>query len=317
MSNFKLLYRSITAAILAIALGGCGGQKPPLDAPQFTYESDKALSDSEREIETRFGTAIADNLNVFVAAYRSQWPKIVNTDNARELFQDYAPDGFDLTTERNKERRTKYALGTQAPARALAMEVYRRMLAETPKAGEAPLVVFTAGGAGSGKSTSVSSVVDLLSSVNQAQIIVDTTLSGDGALQQIKMALDAGKDVKIFYIYREPELAFEGVLERAIRTGRPVTVSNFVATHLGAVAALDSVANLYAPQIAAGKVDILVVNNSGAIGEAKLEDRGVAFLRQQVGQRSRGDLENKCKNQLRTAYENGLISRELYDKSNR
>lgn len=317
----RLRFAFVLAFFLILApwsLTGCENRHPaPPQPATFEFTPAKNLSPDEQEVEKRFSSAIQNNLNVFVAAYRWKWPKVINTDNARELCQEYAPDGFDLMTERNKEHRAKYALGTQAPARALAMEVYRQMLKEAPTASEKPLVVFTAGGAGSGKSTSVTSVEELQRSIDQAQIVVDTTLSSPISLEQIKMALDAGKAVKIFYIYRDPELAFKGVLERANRTGRPVTISNFIDTHLGAPTTLDNVTKRFGKEINGGMIEIKVVDNTEGIKDAKLAQEGVDFVRKRTAKYSEDGLRRLLRDLLKDDYEKGVISKEDFEMMDR
>jgi len=302
----------------ATAIQSCGNDAPPQRSHvTFKFEPGKGLSPEERGIENRFGNAIAENLNVFIAAYRWKWPKIINTDNARELCGEYAPDGFDLLTDVNRRHRTKHALGTQAPARALAMEVYKQMLREPPANSEQPLVVFTAGGAGSGKSTSVAAVEEVQRFVGDAQIIVDTTLTSPVSLEQVTMALDAQKSVKIYYIYRDPESAFQGVIDRAKQTGRPVTISNFIETHLGAPVALDNVARKFAEEIKSGRIDIKVVDNTGDIRDANLSPAGVRFVRERTARYSHDQLRDRLRELLRAAYENNAVSKDLVELMDR
>jgi ABC-type dipeptide/oligopeptide/nickel transport system ATPase component len=181
-------------------------------------------------------------------------------------------------------------------------------------ASEESLVVFTAGGAGSGKSTSVSSIEQFHRNIAQAQIVVDATLSSQLSLEQIKMALDAGKAVKIFYIYRDPELAFNGVLERANRTGRPVTISNFIDTHLGAPAALDNVTERFGQEIKSGTIEVLVIDNNGDIKDAKLVQDGVVFVGNKTKGYSEDGLRRRLHDLLKIAYDKGRISKEDFER---
>lgn len=310
--------RACALLLPVILIHGCEKEPPPQPAEHpLKFETTRGLPSEDREVENRFASAIQNNLNVFVAAYRSKWPKVVNTDNARELCQEYAPDGFDVMTEQNKEHRTKYALGTQAPGRALAMEVYKRMLQEQPAESELPLVVFTAGGAGSGKSTSVGSVESTKKAMDEAQIVVDTTLSSPIALEQIQMAIDARKSVQIFYIYRNAESAFELALDRAIKTGRPVTISNFISTHLEAPKALDNVARRFVDEIRNGTIQIEVLDNTGGLNDAKIAQGGLEFVRQKTAGYSESNLRTQLEKVLKKSYEKGNISTKLFEKMNR
>lgn len=298
----------VLACLLVVAvffIQGCEKGVPP------------QLSSEEREVEHRFAAAIQDNLNVFIAAYRWKWPKTVNTDNARELSKDYAPDGFESMTEKTKTHRTKYTLATQTLSRSLAMEVYKQMLKEQPTGTTQSHVVFTAGGAGSGKSTSVTKFTELQQILDQAQIVVDTTLSSEGALEQIKMALDARKIVKIYYVYRDPELAFAGMLERATQTGRPVTLTNFIDTHLGAPKALDGIVNMYSEEIKNGTVTLDVIDNTGDFHDLKFEQQGANFVRNKAEKYDPNQLRKQLHNTLDNTYQKGAISKEIYDAINK
>ena len=321
MFAIRKTYSAIVLAWLLLGaaafIQGCGKDVPPQPVvTSFKYEPAKTLSPEERDVETRFATAIQDNLNVFIAAYRWKWPKVVNTDNARELSRDYAPDGFESMTENTKEHRLKYTLATQGPSRSLAVEVYKQMLREQPTGTTQPLVVFTAGGAGSGKSTSIGALPELRNIMDQAQIVFDTTLSSQDSPEQIKMALDAGKTVKIFYIYRDAEMAFTGMLERTVRTGRPVTLTNFITTHLGTPKMLDSVANIYGEEIKAGKISISVIDNTGALQDVKVAQGGMNFVRARVSQYDGNELRERLQKTLDEAYADGKISKQVYDAVN-
>lgn len=317
MAKKATLIRVLCLLAVGLIIQNCGDDPPLSNQTSFIFEPAKSLSREDREVENRFAGAIASNLNVFIAAYRWKWPKVVNTDNARELCQEYAPDGFDLMTEKNKEHRTKYALGTQAVGRALAMEVYKQMLQEQPTGSEKPLVVFTAGGAGSGKSTSFKAVKELRDITDRAQIIFDTTLSSQISQDQIKMALDANRVVQIFYIYRDPEAAFLGALTRAKLTGRPVTVSNFMETHLGAPAALDSVEQRFFDEIKNGTLRILVVDNTSGRDFPEMADEGVNFVRQRAPEYSSDRLRKLLEGLLNDAYDKGEISKTLFEAINK
>lgn len=104
-------------------------------------------------------------------------------------------------------------------------------------------MVFTSGGNGSGKSSSVHA--------EQAQhITMDTTLSQFGpSAENSEQALQAGFDVQINHISRCPIEAWRAVLRRAGRpeegVGRVVTLPGHMQTHAGARAPFAALARRF------------------------------------------------------------------------
>ena len=117
-----------------------------------------------------------------------------------------------------------------ATAKRFIDEVYTRLLAQPM--GENDTVVFTAGGSATGKST-------ILRTEGQrpgVDFIVDTTFSdATRALAQVDQALASGRQVKIYYVYRDFLASLRGMLERAAdpRLGRVVPVDDMARTHFG------------------------------------------------------------------------------------
>lgn len=312
------LYRALFLVAVCLALPTCGDSPPSIrQIGAFQYAPFPGLSGEERAVEDRFAQSIGHNLRVFVSAYRWRYGKVVNTDNARELSPDYAPDGFDLLTERNRDRRTRNTLATQGPSRALAVEVYRQMLLEQPRAGQESRVIFTAGGAGSGKSTSIQTLPALQGMVERAQIVFDTTLSSREASDHVGEAFRAGKSVTIIYVYREPPDAFRGMIARARATGRPVSVSNFLSTHLGAPTILGEITRRFAPYIRSGRLEVYVVNNTGSPESAAVVSNPFQFLASRTTRYARNRLETHLRRDLETAYRNGQIDRVMFNEIER
>jgi hypothetical protein len=66
-------------------------------------------------------------------------------------------------------------------------------------------VVFTAGGAGVGKTTSIRKLAELSHAVQVAEIVYETTLATYGsAVDRISQALVAGRMVSVVFVYRDP-----------------------------------------------------------------------------------------------------------------
>ncbi len=159
----------------------------------------------------------------FVDAYLHRFGSLLNADNASELFPDYAAS-----------RSSRALLGTAVrPAAGRVVErAFKRLLDGPVGSAVVRVVVFTSGGNGSGKSTSVR--------VEQDQhVTVDTTLSQLApSLANIEQALRAGFDVQVNHISRGPVDAWRAVLRRAGRpeegVGRVVTLPGHMQTHAGA-----------------------------------------------------------------------------------
>jgi Zeta toxin len=170
----------------------------------------------------------------FVDRYLSRFGSLLNADNASELFEEYSAS-----------RSSRALLGTVVrPAAGMIVErAYLRLLGGTVAASSAHVVVFTSGGNGSGKSTSVHA--------EQAQhITMDTTLSQFGpSAANIEQALQAGFDVQVNHISRCPIEAWRAVLRRAgdpaEGVGRVVTLSGHMHTHAEARATFAALARRF------------------------------------------------------------------------
>jgi hypothetical protein len=220
------------------------------------------LPSAERPIESAFRAKVGKDVDTAIADYArledSQGGKVLNTDVARELSPDYL-----------KNRTLSAAV--HEPASWLVKEMYARKLAEPPGPGEDPLVLFSAGGTGAGKTTGLAAVPEV---TNRAQIIYDTNMNKlSSAIDKIDQALEAGKDVHIVYTYREPiEALKSGALPRATRqekqfgSGRTVPVGEHLATHIGSRAVIEQIAAHYAGD---SRVTMDVIDNSRGKNSAK------------------------------------------------
>lgn len=225
------------------------------------------LSPQDRAVESRFREQVGSGFDAATKAYEklqdSHGGKVLNTDIARELSPDYLKD------------RTLSA-AVHEPASYLVKEMYARKLAQAPGPGEDPLVLFSAGGTGAGKTTGLRAIPDV---VSRAQIIYDTNMNTlKGAVSKIDQALEAGKRVQIVYTYRDPiEALTGGALPRAMRqekkfgSGRTVPIHEHVATHVGARAVVEQIAAHYENE---ARVTMAVIDNSGARG-VKVGPKGV------------------------------------------
>lgn len=230
-------------------------------AAQVPRDERGVLTPEQVAAEDRLADFVGNHYEEAVAKYNAhpdtQGGKLLNTDIARELSEDYLAD------------RAGMAAAVHEPASYFIKRRYAELLAQAPAEGEMPMVLFTAGGAGAGKSYAVGKTIDDLA--GQAQIIYDTNMAGAASgMRKIEQALSAGKDVTIAYIHRDVYEAFaEGAVPRAIKqetkfgTGRTVMIDDFLETHYGARDALDRVSAHYNGN---SRVQFIAIKNTRAEG---------------------------------------------------
>lgn len=136
-----------------------------------------------------------------------------HADNAATLFPEY------------DQNRAKYREAVHLAAQWIRDELFRRALAQTAVSEEKNIIVFTAEGNAVGKSSALAYTGDR----ERAQIVLDTTLSNPHhAHLLIGQALAADKRVGIRYVTRPLIDTFNGMIERAQRKGRVVTIDQLV-----------------------------------------------------------------------------------------
>lgn len=114
---------------------------------------------------------------------------------------------------------------------------YASLLSRRVRGDAAATVVFTAGGSATGKST----ILRDKGKRPGVDFIVDTTFSDTKrALAQVDRALAAGRNVEIYYVYREFRDCVISMLRRALdpASGRLVPVDDMARTHYGAPRAI-------------------------------------------------------------------------------
>lgn len=223
---------------------------------KFTQPSDKDMESSlYKKINSDFPAAVDE----YSSLPDTAGGKILNTDSARELSPDYLGD------------RSKSS-AVHEPASYFAKRLYQQKLAEAPKNGEEPVVLFTAGGTGAGKSTAVKNVLG--DAADKAQIVYDTNMNKfDSSKQKVDDALNAGKGVHIVHVYRDPVDALaNGALPRAQRqeesfgTGRTVPIQEHINTHVGSVNTVKRLAEIYKND---PRVSMTALDNSYGRNQAK------------------------------------------------
>ncbi len=252
------------------------------EGPTLSQDINKALQD---RIDADYAGVVAE----YNALEETKGGQVINTDIARELSPEYAAD-------------RSRASEVHGAASAFTKRLYADRLAAPTAPGKVPVVLFTAGGTGAGKS-SVAAVTGKMS--DTADIVYDTTMSTfKSSDEKIQQALASGRSVTIAYVYRDPVEALSGgALPRAMRTGRTAPLSVLQESHTGARKVIDQLAQKYAGD---ERVTIFAIDNSRGAGNARL----VAL--DKIPQINENGLEEKLNEALENAYASGEISEQVY-----
>ena len=226
----------------------------------------------------------------------SEGGKVLNTDLARELSSDYV------------NNRTLSA-NVHEPASAFVKQLYADRLAQPLV--EGARILFTGGGTGAGKTSSLAAYPDLR---KNAEMIYDTNMNKlESAQKKIDQALDAGRQIDLVYTYRDPvEALVEGSLTRAMRmkkeqgSGRTVPLKEHIRTHIGSREVIGQLQELYGdnPNVRIGIID----NRYGRANPkvANLEDLPTFDAK---------TLEKDLRNALEEQYKSGKIDKDIYESS--
>jgi hypothetical protein len=257
-------------------------------------EPSSGLSPEESEVERRALDRVRTQLPELAAAYRAMFGNEISTDNAREIVSpEYAE---------SNERRTAFSRASQKPAGALADHLFEEAL-RNPDPEKRPVVIFTAGGTGAGKTTFLHS----LANADEAQFTYDSNLNSyKSSRRRIDDALDVGNDVNVFYVRRDPVRAFtHGVLPRAVEEGRVVPVEAHAAMHRDAAETLRKLVRDYAHD---PRVQFSAYDNNNGIQTAKL----IPIEEAAKTRYSSSELVPKLNAALDNAYASGQISDAVY-----
>ncbi|CAM6004375.1 unnamed protein product [Sphagnum balticum] len=259
------------------------------------------FSEADAAIESRFAQKLGNYeqaVKDYSALKDTEGGKIINTDTARELSEDYLKD------------RTKSA-AVHEPASAFMKKLYADKLKQEPQAGQLPLVLFTAGGTGAGKTTAIQNVPDIKSEAEKAQIIYDTNLNNyASAKSKIDQALEAGKNVHIAMVQRDPvEALTRGALPRAMGqeqkfgSGRTVPLKDHLNTHIDVVPTVKALAKFYAndPRVKFTYID----NSRGKGNAAEIDER-------QLKEYNRDEVKPQLEAALEKEHTEGRISDKVY-----
>jgi hypothetical protein len=223
--------------------------------------------------------------------------KVFNTDIARELSPEYM-----------KNRTLSAAV--HEPSSALIKKMYAERLAQPTPQGVSPVVMFTGGGTGAGKT----SAIKKLGLDKDVEMIYDTNMNKlDSATNKINQALESGRNVKIVYTYRDPvEALTGGSLPRAVRmaekhgSGRTVPMEEHKKTHVGSREVAGQLQEMYKDN---PNVAIDVIDNSRGAGNQ------VLTTLDKIPQVNDNELLSKLNKALEGEYAGKRIPMDIYEGS--
>jgi len=225
---------------------------------ELRIEPLKNLSPEECKVQARSIRQLLGNPEAYLDRYVEIFGNEIGSDNAAELFPDYSA---------SREARRANRIAVARSAAWVSHEVFRRRILER----DAQVVLFTAGGTGSGKSTFAANLC------KADCIVFDSTFSdtaGHGAL--VEEALKAQCKVMIVYIFRDPLAAYTATLKRAAEEacGRTITPRTHARTHEGAARTVKYLSGRYAdnPKVAFRFIDNADWNP--CVGSIELTSRG-------------------------------------------
>lgn len=259
--------------------------------------SEYPLTPEQEIVERRFSEQIGSDPERWKREYSAANGNTLNADLAKELSPDYMKD-------------KTLAMAVHEPASWLIKQIWKDELSQT-KPDKANVALFTAGGAGSGKTSSIQDP-ETKALLDSAQIVYDGTLRpADKAIARVGQALAAGKNASVLHVDRDHVAAFrDGMLGRAARdearsgSGRIVTLPEFVAQHSSI---RDSMKKLYETYKDNPRFSFGVVDNNYGPGNAKrttLDNLPPTKPPHEMYQELKGVLDEE--------YQKGNISQKIY-----
>jgi hypothetical protein len=257
----------------------------------------KGLGPIEQAVQERSLALLKTDKDRLIVEYIQRYGIQVGTDLARELFPEYAL---------NLESRLRFATSVQRAASALADMVFDHIL-EATQGGSA---LFTAGGTGAGKTTSILQSIDSVEVFQGASVIFDGNFNSfKSSKDKVDKALQQGCKVVIIFVHRHPVEAYmQGVIPRAIKQGRTVPIDSHLRMHKDSISNFLKVMRTFKDN---KNVSSLVLNNTGHEQETFL--LGIDYLRSVKYDST--ELAATIQMELKNAFEQQSIPKAIYEAS--
>ena len=159
----------------------------------------------------------SDNL----AAVMRRGPLTINVDDARDLFPAYAAD---------RQSRSLHADSVHEASLLISELLWERALNQA--VGRRDLVLFTGGGAASGKTWALRHSPEVQALMPRVQIIQDSTMANQRrASQRLQQALASGRSVRVIYVFTPIEQAVSWLVARGMEHGRSLPAAAMARSH--------------------------------------------------------------------------------------
>ena len=259
-----------------------------------------AIKTIDKAIEGRYFDRLAKDYEGLKAAYaaipETKGGKVLNTDTARELSPDYLAD------------RTRSA-DVHEPSSAFIKRVFAERMAQPTPPGKEPLVVFTAGGTGAGKTSGLKGLREADPRIDRAELEYDTNMNKfSSAKEKVDEVLKSGRRAQVFFTYRNPvESLDQGALTRAMDqeaqfgTGRTVPITEHLNTHIGSRDVMEKLQKEYGDN---PNFRLVVIDNSRGRGNAVVSS---------LDKLPKLD-ENKVRDELRQTLEKARAEKRISEK---
>jgi hypothetical protein len=257
--------------------------------PDVEVDTGVMASNKGEDIGAKLQERVDNDFDALVKEYSA----LPGTDGGRKLDADIARE---LSPEYRADR-------SRAPeVHEAVSDFIEKLFTQRVQARKNGTVAFMAGGGGAGKSSAETLVSDKLS---KAHTILDGTLSSpDKAARLISLVVANGQNAVVTYIYRDPvEAVTNGVLTRAMRTGRVVPIYSLVKTHSGASETVRMLQEAYGDD---DRFKLFVVDNSRGPGNAALVDLS------NITPVIKSGLKERLYEATQQAYDEGRISQAIY-----
>lgn len=253
----------------------------------------RKVSEAEAPVQERFATYLETRGDEARQRYRAnpktRGGKIISADEVKALSEDFARDG-------------SLANAVHGPSSWFADRLYEEAL----RSGEAGPVVMLAGGAGSGKSTSL----EAAGLADRAGVVVDGIFANiDSARRRIEMARHAGRPVQVAYVHTPIDVAVPRMVDRAHREKRAVPLGDAADKHYSAQ---DTFLRLAEEYKSVPGLTFVAIDNSGT--PEQIAPKSVEWLRDkkyargdEVRQRA-ADAYQAHRNRLDPAYDRAFAS---------
>jgi SPP1 gp7 family putative phage head morphogenesis protein len=209
------------------------------------------LTEQEKTVETKFYNAITADKKGLMNKYRELYGNVIDPDLAKTLSFDFV---------RNRD----LVAAVHEPSSYLAKELYADALKAKEKSKDMRPTLFTAGGSGSGKSTTTRMASEILN-LGKDPLIYDSVLgSFNSAKAKIEQALElTNSPVAIVYT----NTPITKALEFNAKRDRAVSIDVLLRAHTGASNTIRELADYYKDN---PRVSIQVINNNGTVNGTNL-----------------------------------------------